>query len=850
MASSITNSKMPKRLFYLVILFFAFSVQGQAFAANEAIAINSIKQGLNSSAKRVIRQENLFQYSDNKGQTLLIIASISGNEVIAKYLIENGASLNSVTISKSTALHLAVRYGRNDLVRLLLKSGAQYDLQDFTGYTPLMRAVDIKNTEAMEILLGYPVDLNIRNNREEDVFDLALTNNNYTYFAYLVGSLGRGDAGHLSSLYSKTVEEKEDVASMIVHNRQLEIVDLIASNLRPYHTDSTEYFNPKYIETNDKFPCVDLKKYDVEGSECLNFTMLTTLSIVPRLVGKLSENQITTIYPHAKSLDYLYQDRIAELEVPKGTSGNFSVMSDLLILNEAKKEQVEIMEIPNVKNAALGVEEVKEVSNVVANTVVEIGLPDQNKTLDYLYQEKIVELEVKTDLEENASLMAGLTNSSTVDNSKKILTEHSFIVVPKLANAAPLITKNMYNSIEVIEIVPSPLGKEVKVIDTTVDQSFDQVSANIVEDAVIEDKSEVQGEFIEEVSQIALGTKELDKPIIFEKKEVGIEQVEFDKEESMYLGNDVMSVIAGGYYYGEREQVLLRDVEDSYQDGNNKILENVEVDEEVVITLPLISSPTMAPNVGSLSVRSDFHVMKNKLGIIKSNRPVIALQESNVPVIANTNVLAGTSAMSGLLIGYNDQSKSNAVVTEKPSYRSMLLKEKEEYLFSYNIGSYEIINSPLQTESIDKKTVRPVWVDKYQYPLSMMNLSSIRLAKNSQKVKSPKSNGVDKAESKKSKKTKSIKVESNVDSAAELKKRKGVRKPGYFIQLGAFKNFNSAKKIAIKGKAYGNVYYTQNEKSSFVKVLVGPYSSKKVAKKLTDSTVFKKDFKEYLIIRK
>lgn len=61
------------------------------------------------------------------GLTPLHVAAFIGNENVVSYLLDHGASVNSVTQRGETPLHYAARASQPAVMRLLLDNGAQLD---------------------------------------------------------------------------------------------------------------------------------------------------------------------------------------------------------------------------------------------------------------------------------------------------------------------------------------------------------------------------------------------------------------------------------------------------------------------------------------------------------------------------------------------------------------------------------------------------------------------------------------------------------------------------------------------------------------------------------------------------
>lgn len=77
-------------------------------------------------------------FMDDVGQTLLNWASAFGTQEMVEYLCDKGADVNKG--QRSSSLHYAACFGRPAIAKVLLKHGANPDLRDDDGKTPLEKA--------------------------------------------------------------------------------------------------------------------------------------------------------------------------------------------------------------------------------------------------------------------------------------------------------------------------------------------------------------------------------------------------------------------------------------------------------------------------------------------------------------------------------------------------------------------------------------------------------------------------------------------------------------------------------------------------------------------------------------
>jgi ankyrin repeat protein len=94
----------------------------------------------NNKAKELLMKSGI-EILDGDSSTPLIWASFCQNTEILRWLIENRAHVDHQNRNGYCALHTAAQEGHIDVVHRLLSHGANTELQDVYGNTPLWTAV-------------------------------------------------------------------------------------------------------------------------------------------------------------------------------------------------------------------------------------------------------------------------------------------------------------------------------------------------------------------------------------------------------------------------------------------------------------------------------------------------------------------------------------------------------------------------------------------------------------------------------------------------------------------------------------------------------------------------------------
>lgn len=144
--------------------------------------VGSIYRGSKEEVFSLMKSSDFdINMQDKDGNTLLLYAVLDGKSDIAKLLIENGADCNIGDKSNWTPLHHAAQNFNIELANILLESNANVNAKDEYGNTVLWRAAFASQGkgEMIKLLLAFGADPNIKNESGISPLDLANTIGNY-----------------------------------------------------------------------------------------------------------------------------------------------------------------------------------------------------------------------------------------------------------------------------------------------------------------------------------------------------------------------------------------------------------------------------------------------------------------------------------------------------------------------------------------------------------------------------------------------------------------------------------------------------------------------------------------------
>ena len=118
-------------------------------------------QGRLEAAKYLVENGANVNRAKDNGRTPLIEAALGRHPEMIKYLVEMNADVNKQMISGQTALYFAC-HDQKEAVEELVKAGANVNLKNRDGRTPMFATIWYENIDAAKILVNNGADVNVQ----------------------------------------------------------------------------------------------------------------------------------------------------------------------------------------------------------------------------------------------------------------------------------------------------------------------------------------------------------------------------------------------------------------------------------------------------------------------------------------------------------------------------------------------------------------------------------------------------------------------------------------------------------------------------------------------------------------
>ena len=153
-------------------------------------ALATVKEGNVQEAKQMIdASPGLAKAKNNTGNTILFESLRYGHEDLAKYVVQKGADVNLKNSQGVTPIYFAQTPG---MAKFLIENGADKDIKTFEG-TPLHWAAKFNYPELVKFYITEGLPLNHKSGRGNTALDLAIERDNKKVISILESAIGEGE---------------------------------------------------------------------------------------------------------------------------------------------------------------------------------------------------------------------------------------------------------------------------------------------------------------------------------------------------------------------------------------------------------------------------------------------------------------------------------------------------------------------------------------------------------------------------------------------------------------------------------------------------------------------------------
>ena len=176
----------------IVLTGFLFCMTCSANDINTPVRYKELDQAVHynwsDNVKKMVENGIDINHKNSWGETPLAVAYRRGHKDLIKYLVKNGADTDVINIENHDRpiLHHFVLENDKDMVKFLIENGADPNKKDQLNYTALLFAVDKNNHEMVKYLIENGADPNIRHKyNKRSAIDNAVINDDIELVKYL-----------------------------------------------------------------------------------------------------------------------------------------------------------------------------------------------------------------------------------------------------------------------------------------------------------------------------------------------------------------------------------------------------------------------------------------------------------------------------------------------------------------------------------------------------------------------------------------------------------------------------------------------------------------------------------------
>jgi len=191
---------------------------------------------ISTAKKRCPSLKNFLEERDVEDATALHMSCSKGYTGVTELLLRHGVDCEAGKgVNLSTPLHLATTHGHEEVIRLLISSGAVIDYWDGHLKTPLHQAAMGNKMKIVEILLDKGADIEAKNMMDLTPFLIAVIHGSKETAEMLLdrgANLMAIDSAHNSCLHLAVIHKRKEILQMLLDRGKGKLMELRNNELK------------------------------------------------------------------------------------------------------------------------------------------------------------------------------------------------------------------------------------------------------------------------------------------------------------------------------------------------------------------------------------------------------------------------------------------------------------------------------------------------------------------------------------------------------------------------------------------------------------------------------------------
>ena len=229
----------------------------------------ALKIGSDEAVSFIMPRMDDFSYQEPGGLNAVfatIISDCSDRDKILEILFKRGQDPNQLHPNRgSSAFNVAIEFGDSTLLKVFIDNGADINLIDESGLSPLYNAIGLGENKSAKFLFNKGANVNVQSIYGNSALEVASVNNNFEMFQFLLensnilinkkifeSACGAKDSRYVKYLLDNKLVSKSVIKDYLFCVDNVEVMELLLKEV-----GDVNYIDKEYGITPLHFACID-----------------------------------------------------------------------------------------------------------------------------------------------------------------------------------------------------------------------------------------------------------------------------------------------------------------------------------------------------------------------------------------------------------------------------------------------------------------------------------------------------------------------------------------------------------------------------------------------------------------